>query len=255
MDTSDTDPAVPPRFLNESERPTRTHFVILGMAWAGWLFDFYDLMMFSFLLIPIKKSLGLERRVALAPPGRDAGRHGPGRDPLRLPRRPGRTQDRPLLDDPDLFAGHLRLRLRAKRLVAARLPRHHRSRRRRRMGDRPDAGGRDLSGPDAGPLRRGDADGRAARDRRSPRSSAVSWSRPWPRAFGEEWGWRGCFFLAVIPALLVVFIRRSMPESDVWAGRSAPPGRRARARLQACPSAPRTTRGSAGSSSSAWCSP
>src|SRR5512136_423509 len=47
------------RLLNESERPTRTHYVILGMSWAGWLFDFYDLMMFSFLLIPIKKSLGL----------------------------------------------------------------------------------------------------------------------------------------------------------------------------------------------------
>ncbi len=36
------------------------------------------------------------------------------------------------------------------------------------------------------------------------------------RAFGEEWGWRGCFFLSVIPALLIVFIRRSMAESDVW---------------------------------------
>src|SRR5512136_2244707 len=47
------------RLLNESERPTRAHYVILGMSWAGWLFDFYDLMMFSFLLIPIKKSLGL----------------------------------------------------------------------------------------------------------------------------------------------------------------------------------------------------
>src|SRR4030065_603391 len=46
--------------LNESGRPTRAHFIILGMSWAGWLFDFYDLMLFSFLLIPIKKSLGLD---------------------------------------------------------------------------------------------------------------------------------------------------------------------------------------------------
>ena len=29
------------------------------MAWAGWLFDFYDLMLFSFLLVPIQKSLHL----------------------------------------------------------------------------------------------------------------------------------------------------------------------------------------------------
>ena len=46
-------------FLNESEKPTGKHYVILGMSWAGWLFDFYDLMMFSFLLIPIKETLGL----------------------------------------------------------------------------------------------------------------------------------------------------------------------------------------------------
>src|SRR5499425_1626760 len=29
-------------------------------------------------------------------------------------------------------------------------------------------------------------------------------------------GWRGVFMLSALPALLVVFIRRSMPESDVW---------------------------------------
>src|SRR5512136_290933 len=49
----------PRHFLNESAKPTGKHYIILGMAWAGWLFDFYDLMMFSFLLIPIKKTLGL----------------------------------------------------------------------------------------------------------------------------------------------------------------------------------------------------
>src|SRR5512143_1146442 len=47
------------RFLNESERPAGRHYLILGMCWAGWLFDFYDLMLFSFLLVPIKESLGL----------------------------------------------------------------------------------------------------------------------------------------------------------------------------------------------------
>ena len=36
------------------------------------------------------------------------------------------------------------------------------------------------------------------------------------RAFGPDWGWRGCFLVSVLPALLVVVIRRSMPESDVW---------------------------------------
>ncbi len=31
-----------------------------------------------------------------------------------------------------------------------------------------------------------------------------------------EIGWRACFFISVIPALLVVYIRRSLPESDLW---------------------------------------
>jgi predicted MFS family arabinose efflux permease len=37
--------------------------------------------------------------------------------------------------------------------------------------------------------------------------------------FGEEWGWRGCFFLSILPALLVFITRRTMPESDVWLAR------------------------------------
>jgi MFS family permease len=40
-------------------------------------------------------------------------------------------------------------------------------------------------------------------------------------AFGPDWGWRACFFLSVLPALLVVLIRAHMPESDVWLARRA----------------------------------
>ena len=47
------------RFLNQYEKPVKSHYVILGMSWAGWLFDFYDLILFSFLTIPIQKTLGL----------------------------------------------------------------------------------------------------------------------------------------------------------------------------------------------------
>ena len=45
--------------LNEYEKPTRRHFEILLMSWAGWVFDFYDLILFTFLLIPIGKELHL----------------------------------------------------------------------------------------------------------------------------------------------------------------------------------------------------
>ncbi len=35
-------------------------------------------------------------------------------------------------------------------------------------------------------------------------------------AFAPVYGWRAAFFISVIPALLVLFIRRHMPESDMW---------------------------------------
>lgn len=48
-----TNPA--PSFLNESEKLTPVHYRILFMSWAGWVFDFYDLILFTFLMMPIAK--------------------------------------------------------------------------------------------------------------------------------------------------------------------------------------------------------
>jgi MFS family permease len=48
----------PPVLLSEYAAPTRTHHRILFMSWAGWMFDFYDLILYTFLLIPIKRELG-----------------------------------------------------------------------------------------------------------------------------------------------------------------------------------------------------
>jgi MFS family permease len=45
--------------LNECAAPTRRHYSILALSFAGWLFDFYDLVLFSFLLVPIGKDLSL----------------------------------------------------------------------------------------------------------------------------------------------------------------------------------------------------
>jgi len=45
------------KLLNQYDRPGKEHYKILLMSWAGWVFDFYDLMLFSFLLIPIGKEL------------------------------------------------------------------------------------------------------------------------------------------------------------------------------------------------------
>ncbi|HRZ22050.1 MAG TPA: MFS transporter, partial [Bacteroidales bacterium] len=46
------------QLLNESPTITRQHYRILIMSWAGWVFDFYDLILFTFLLIPISQEYG-----------------------------------------------------------------------------------------------------------------------------------------------------------------------------------------------------
>jgi len=50
-----------PRRLSEYDRPARIHYIILAMSWAGWLFDFYDLVLYTFLLRPIGEELGFGR--------------------------------------------------------------------------------------------------------------------------------------------------------------------------------------------------
>jgi hypothetical protein len=47
--------------LSESEKPTAVHYRILFMSWAGWVFDFYDLILYTFLLIPIGQELQLSK--------------------------------------------------------------------------------------------------------------------------------------------------------------------------------------------------
>jgi MFS family permease len=53
--------SAPSLLLSESEKPGWQHYKVLLLSWAGWTFDFYDLMLYSFLLIPIGKELQLSR--------------------------------------------------------------------------------------------------------------------------------------------------------------------------------------------------
>ena len=48
-----------PVLLNEYNKLTRKHYSILLMSWAGWVFDFYDLILYTFLMGSIKKDLNL----------------------------------------------------------------------------------------------------------------------------------------------------------------------------------------------------
>ena len=49
------------RLLSEREELTSQHYQILLMSWAGWVFDFYDLILYTFLLIPIGQELQLSK--------------------------------------------------------------------------------------------------------------------------------------------------------------------------------------------------
>ena len=54
-------PPAPDVLLNEAARPTAVHRRILGLALLGWTFDFYDLILYTFLTREITAELGLTR--------------------------------------------------------------------------------------------------------------------------------------------------------------------------------------------------
>jgi MFS family permease len=47
--------------LSQQEEISALHLRVLLLAWAGWVFDFYDLILYSFLLIPIGQELALSK--------------------------------------------------------------------------------------------------------------------------------------------------------------------------------------------------
>ncbi len=206
--------------LNESERVNRRHLVILGMAWAGWLFDFYDLMLLSFLLVPIKRDLGLSNwelsfllGTTLAATaiggiifGGLADRYGRKRvlTWTLLTYSAGTF----LCGMSPSFWPFLVFRVvtglgvggewaTGQTLIGETFPARIRARFAAVM----------QTGAPLGILLA---------------SVVGSFLEPaLVDAFGASWGWRGCFFVSVLPAVLVVFIRRHMPESDVWESQQA----------------------------------
>ena len=45
--------------LNKQKKLNHVHYRIFGISWAGWVFDFYDLILFTFLILPIGYELHL----------------------------------------------------------------------------------------------------------------------------------------------------------------------------------------------------
>lgn len=216
MVTQDTANAGEQRaFLNEYQSPTRPHYLILLMSWAGWLFDFYDLMLFSFLLIPIKRDLGVNETSLSFLLGSSLAATALGGVLCGyLSDRFGRKT---VLSWTILiysigtclcgFAGGF-VSLLVFRIITG-------------LGVGGEwATGQTLVGETFPAAKR--ARFAAVMQTGAPLGIALAsviggFVEPFLAAtLGEHWGWRACFWGSITPALLVVVIRRHMPESDIW---------------------------------------
>ena len=45
--------------MNEQTKLSKDHYKIFGLSWAGWVFDFYDLVLFTFLVSQLQSSLNI----------------------------------------------------------------------------------------------------------------------------------------------------------------------------------------------------
>ena len=215
-----------PPLLNESERPGSPHYTILAMAWAGWLFDFYDLMLFSFLLIPIKRDLQfsdtqLSLLLGMGLAATAAGGIAFGWLADRLGRKPVLSLTILTYSVGTLCCG---LSTSLGMLLLFRVVTG--------LGVGGEwATGQTLVG-ETFPARMR-ARFAAVMQTGAPAGIALAavvggFVEPFfARTLGPGWSWRACFFVSVLPALLVVVIRRKMPESDVWERWREHPERRA----------------------------
>lgn len=208
-----TEPTAP--LLNESATPTGRHYSILALSWAGWLFDFYDLVLFSFLLVPIRQDLGLTDTQLSLLLGASLGATAVGG--VIFGWMADRFGRKPVLSITILTysLGTLLCGL-APGLGALLLFRVLTG-----LGVGGEwATGQTLVGETFPAKLR--ARFAAIMQTGAPVGVGLAaivggFVEPFLSArFGAHYGWRVCFVASAAPALLVVAIRRIMPESDVW---------------------------------------
>lgn len=193
--------------LNEFDKPGRKHFEILLMSWSGWVFDFYDLILFTFLLLPIGKELHLSNiqlsyvlGVSLAATAIGGVVFG------ILSDRYGRKsvlQWTILTYSLGTFLSGFSVNV--EMLVLFRIVTG--------LG----VGGEWATGQtyvgETFPAR---VRGRYGALMQTGAPFGIVLASVVGGFVAPSIGWKACFFLSVLPALLVVFIRNRLPESDVW---------------------------------------
>jgi len=193
--------------LSEYEKPVALHFEILFMSWAGWVFDFYDLILFTFLLIPIGKELHLSNIMLSCVLGASLAATAVGGVIFGiLSDRYGRKR---VLQWTILvysigtflcgFASGLWALLLFRIITGLGVGGEW-------------ATGQTYVGETFPPKVRG----RYAAIMQTGAPVGIVLASLVGGLAAPLIGWRLCFFLSILPALLVVYIRKRLPESDVW---------------------------------------
>ena len=199
-----------PSLLNERERPSGLHYKILLFCWAGWLFDFYDLMLFSTTQHAVRGALGLSDLQVSTVIGTSLAATAVGGILFGwLANRMGR---RPVLQATILTysVGALLVGLSQgyTSLLLARIVTG--------IGVGGEwATGQMYVGETFPPRLRG----RFGAVMQTGAPLGIALAAIMGSFFAPEFGWRTTFIVSAAPALLVVFIRRGVPESDVWLAR------------------------------------
>ena len=193
--------------LSEYDKPARVHYEILLMSWAGWVFDFYDLILFSFLLIPIGKELHLSNVGLSYVLGASLAATAVGGIIFGiLSDRFGRKsvlQWTILTYSIGTFLCGLASTLPVLlffRIITG-------------LGVGGEwAAGQTYVGESSPPKMRG----RYGAMMQTGAPMGIVLASVVGGFVAPEIGWRLCFFLSILPAVLVIFIRKRLPESDVW---------------------------------------
>ncbi|MFQ5666962.1 MAG: MFS transporter [Candidatus Binatia bacterium] len=193
--------------LNQATQLRPPHYVILGLSWAGWLFDFYDLILYSFLLVPIAQEFHLSREASSLVLGTSLGFTALGGVLFgRLADGVGRKsvlQWTIVMYSTGVFLSGLALGLWTLLLA--------------RVITAVGVGGEWATGQtivsETFPAKQRGHYG-ALLQTGAP--VGVGLAAIMGSFFAPAFGWRLTFMISALPALLVTLIRKYMPESDVW---------------------------------------